>query len=520
MILYILSILFYNSSPISFQLCPTIQMLNTPFALCPKCTSNFPSLSINKHRIDLLSISCNCGYAATMPLHAYLTHYKRFRVKSTTSPLCKKHNRLSCKKCIKKTKNDNVIDKDFFKNTIETITNHIKNYVTPLRTHALGILLRLKNEIEVNYAKTVSLCNDISSFIRILAENYTPMLNETVETHCDLWLYKCSDENSFQSINAYLKNFSLYEKPLEIVSFSSTSKCTNLSIKSMTLLSDGRIAVHDTAETIYIGRPCSKRDLKFDIEIRSHNKINSLCQLDSGELLASGDTSIDVYSVKENSYEKISEISTEEVIYKLFSISNRRFVVCGDKTLFIYAIDDTHPTQKIQIDFDIDDNSTAVTYIKSNELVVTYTDDKLIVCSMISYQIVSVVEVDCEGCDDDAVHLEAVDAERVMIGRNRRIVIVNVFEGRKEFEVEDSKIGSVTAMRRLNERYVVCACKMEAEFRKVNYLDIKFLIFDCQLRKYTMDKCNQDEIIKEIIRVDERSMMTTNGHSIEIWKGE
>ena len=489
-------------------------MLNTPFALCPKCTSNIPSLSINKRHIDTLSINCACGYTSNMPLHIYLTHYNRFKVKSTSSPLCKKHNRLCCKKCSKHSKNTNLIDKDFFNNAIEKISNHITNYITPLCTHALGILTKLKREIEMNYTRTVSQCKDISEFIRVLSENYVASLNDTVEAHCDLWLYKCSDENCVRSINAYFKTFSLYEKPLELVSFSATSKCTNISIKSMISLSDGRIAVHDE-DTIYIGRYGTRRDIKFDIEIRHNNTINSLCKLDNDNILACGAMTIDVYN---DTYKKIAEISTEESINKVLAIANERFVVCCEQSIFVYLNNETHPMKKIPIDLDPD--ATAITYIKEKNLIVIYSDDKLTLCSMTSYQIVSVFEVDIDDYDDDSVHVEVVDKERVMIVRNLKLVMINVIEGRKEFEIEDSKIGSITAMRRLNERYLVCACKSETEFRKGNYWEIKFLIVDWEMRKYTMSKCEQDEIIKEIVRIDDREMMTTNGHSIDIWKGE
>ena len=200
-------------------------------------------------------------------------------------------------------------------------------------------------------------------------------------------------------------------------------------------------------------------------------------------------------------------------------MSNQRFVLCSESFLLVYNYEEAQQIKKIEIEFDEEDNSNLITYIKDKDYIVIFNYEKLTVYSMKSYQVVNVIEVDIEGQVENT-KIEMVDCDRVMIGRNNKIVIVNILTGRKEYEIEDSKIGNITAMMRLNERYIICASKMESEFRKVNYWHIKFVIFDYQLRKYTMDNCNQDEIITEMIRMDDRRMITTNGHSIDIWKGE
>ena len=151
---------------------------------------------------------------------------------------------------------------------------------------------------------------------------------------------------SITAISTFIS--SKYLKAIAVVSSKNDGRIgskneRSFSIKSMISLSDGRIAVHDE-DTIYIGRYGTRRDIKFDIEIRHNNTINSLCKLDNDNILACGAMTIDVYN---DTYKKIAEISTEESINKVLAIANERFVVCCEQSIFVYLR--THLIQKASL---------------------------------------------------------------------------------------------------------------------------------------------------------------------------
>lgn len=228
-------------------------------------------------------------------------------------------------------------------------------------------------------------------------------------------------------------------------------------IISLLLLKDNRIASCSYDSTIKIYDPSN--DYHCDITITSHRlAVFSLCQLDNSELVScSDDLSIKIFSLTKDSYTLIRSYDKahSKTASKLISLSNNRYASASyDATIKIWSqspYQDT-PLTMLQCEKEV----FSIIEMKHKDLLISGGFDRMLrIWDLKSYQCISVVkETQCFSRNS----LYQIDSERVAVGEDCKITIVNIPKCMIETQIENKTFGYLSSIIKLNEDIILYGC--------------------------------------------------------------
>ena len=278
-------------------------------------------------------------------------------------------------------------------------------------------------------------------------------------------------------------------------------------IISLLLLKDNRIASCSYDSTIKIYDPSN--DYHCDIIITSHTlAVLSLCQLDNSNIVScSDDLSIRIFSITKDSYSLINSYDKahSKPVSKLITLSNNRYAsASNDATIKIWSqapYKDT-PIATLQCERDV----FSILEMKDKDLLISGGFDRMLrIWDLKSYQCISVVkETQCFSRNS----LYQIDNDRVAVGEDCKITIVNIPKCIIESRIEDKEFGYVSSIMKLNEDVMLYGC-----------YNGKYVKYDLNSKKYEINNDMHTGNVSDMIKLTNESFVTCSfDNCIKVWK--
>ena len=447
--------------------------------LCPQCNNN-PLLYLNKEQPKDILIQCaHCEYNQYNSLHKYLyqlntiSHIKR----NDNDKKCNTHNQIYNKYCIqcklylcnqcttheshKVISLDNIISTTYITNKVNEGYNHINIYCNELKKDKINHYINKINQLEYTYQSFLTVNNDILDIIMIIINSYNNnrynyytrenIIN--IINYKEIKIYNCNDTKEL--IN-YYNNYNLLAPIVDINNIKTINEHSHY-IDSLLLLSDGRLASCSDDETIKIYD--INNNYHCDITLEGHTDgVNYISQLDNNKLIScSRDKSIKIWSITQSSYQCDYTINNahNDWIFKVISLTNNRIASCSrDKTIKIW--NSNHPYNLIKTLNGHTYDVKSIIQLKDKDILISGSwDNTLRKWNLLTYQCVKII--DNVWCYDNNSILE-IDNNRIIVGGNRVITIVNISNDIIEHQIENDKLYFVFSLIQLRDGNILCGC--------------------------------------------------------------
>lgn len=272
-------------------------------------------------------------------------------------------------------------------------------------------------------------------------------------------------------------------------------------IYSLYLLQNNNIASCSNDSTIRIFNPFNNYKCE-QILYRHSEPVYSICQLEDGTIVScSDDKSIKIGDFKINN-------AHNKWIWKVITLPNNRIASCSDDA-YIKIWKSAPPYSEIPLKV-LGDRITWVTSIqynkKRNLLISSFGDETLKLWDMNTYQCVSVIEgVDCYWINS----LYIIHNDKVIVGSNNQITIVDINKCIIEDTIEDNILGHVNCFIMLRDnRTILCGCDGG-----------KFCLYDIETRKRVIIDNVEKGAIFDVIGINKDTLITCSfDTSINVWK--
>ena len=231
--------------------------------------------------------------------------------------------------------------------------------------------------------------------------------------------YKCENE-SIEGIIDYFKRFSFKKGLLHISSLKSIypinkEKCNYLTI---CLLNDKRIAASKDFK-IYI---YNLKNTKEFITMRSDTEITQLSQLDNNSIVGlCSNNNIKIW----NDFKLSHVITNKNRLYTIIALSSNR--ILGISNLFLFIWKENYENDPLTINTlltyrnEFNEDKNKYLYMRSREVLISYTDGYIVIRSMLSYQIINLIKENL--CNPLFVQ---VDNDRIMMSLSDCVKIINI----------------------------------------------------------------------------------------------
>lgn len=237
-------------------------------------------------------------------------------------------------------------------------------------------------------------------------------------------------------------------------------------VNSLCLLRDNRFASCSNDFTIKI---FNSSTFECEVTIKTDKlPLLSICQLDNDDILVSSNKkTILSYSIQDNvpKLTFINKSAHDGWITKVISLPNNRYASCSnDETIKIWS-SAPYSNTPIKILGQHSEYINSILYIKNKDLLISGSYDySLIIWNASNYQSVFAIEgVYC--CDKNS--MKQIDDDRIIVGGNNHIYIINVNKGIIEHDVNE-KIGYVNSFIKLNEDLFICGLFGGVYFYNIN----------------------------------------------------
>lgn len=449
-------------------------------SFCPRCDLH-PRLSIVKNEVHII---CKCGYSSLMHLSDYLSSLPSHPPAKLPTP-----------------------EFEVVKDRIIDAQHHLSTYFKSLKDTIINELLHQIDQINSAYETSITNNTNILSLITLLIDNYngSSIMRNNIINNSSFHIYNCEDELSFTSIIKFFNEYNIIS-PREINIDKLTCERTiaehSDSVNSLLLLKDGtHIASCSLDKTIKIFD--SANSYNCDLTMEGHtDKVVSICQLDEGNIVScSDDKSIKIF---------IKTISNahDDSINKVITLPNNRVASCSDdNTIKIWKSDPPYQSEPLAVLKGHHDTVTSMIYIKNRDVIVAGdTDGKLRLWSMSTYQCVSAID-DVKCCYTNAVY--QIDDDRVIVGHNNGLYVVNIDKCIIEDELRDEELGYVNCFLKLRDNYsIICGCEGG-----------KFCVYDIFSKEHFMIPEKHSKDITDLIRIDDDTFVSCSWDStIKVWK--
>lgn len=279
----------------------------------------------------------------------------------------------------------------------------------------------------------------------------------------------------------------------EVISSIKEQKC----ITFLLLLFDGRLATAFNDSTIKI-----YSSFTLSLTLQGHSfKVTSLDQLPNSQLVScSVDKTIKIWTISENSYKCEHTINEAHslTLLKVISLSNNRIASCSnDKTIKIWS--SAPPYHLLST---LDGHATrpfSIYQPKGKEILVSgeYFERMVIIWNLTNYKKESIFKgVGCYSANN----IVQIDSERLCIGDDNSIYIINIATNKIEKEIQNKKFDFIFSMMLLTENilllgincgdiiYVDLSNDSVVESIKAHRLTVNAM---CKLKEKTFCSCSR-----------------------------
>ena len=228
-------------------------------------------------------------------------------------------------------------------------------------------------------------------------------------------------------------------------------------VHSLLLLNDGRVASCSEDKTIKIFD--SKNDYHCDITIEGHREgVISICQLENAKIAScSIDKTIKLWTITEFTYQcdYTFEEAHQEQINKIISIPNNRIVSCSWDTN-IKVWNSNNPYNLIKTLNGHTNEVKSIIQLKDKDILISGSGDHTLrKWNLLTYQCDKIIDkVDC--CDSNS--LLEIDNNRIIVGGENVITIVNISNDIIEHQIENNKLNDVWSLIQLRDGNILCGC--------------------------------------------------------------
>ena len=320
---------------------------------------------------------------------------------------------------------------------------------------------------------------------------------------------ECNIINIYQNANdseliKYFKNYSIIEKK-QIEEAKCITDHTS-SVFSLLLLKDKRIASCSRHYTIRIFDPSN--DYHCDQVIERHsNSITSICELEDGTIVScSADKSIKIgnYTISN---------AHDEWINKVITLPNNRIASSSDDSkIKIWKSNPPYsnpPYSNTPIKVLEGHNKSirALMYIKERNIMISGSEDKTLrLWNMSTYQCDKVIKGVLGSFENS---LYQIDKDRVIVGGNNKIYIVNIDKCAIEKKIENESFGYVYCFLKLRDnKTILCGCDKGI-----------FCFYDMNTEQYTITKKNHKGLINDLLLININTFLSCSfDKTIRIWK--
>ena len=229
-------------------------------------------------------------------------------------------------------------------------------------------------------------------------------------------------------------------------------------INSLLLLSNGRLASCSRDKTIKIYD--IKNNYHCDITLEGHTDcVSYISQLDNNKLIScSYDNTIKIWSITQSSYQCDYTINNahNDKIYKVIPLRNNRIASCSDdETIKIW--NSNNPYNLIKTLNGHTNYVRSIIQLKDKDILISGSDDKTLrKWNLLTYQCDKIIDsVDC--CDNNS--LLEIDNNRIIVGGNRVITIVNISNDIIEHQIKNDKLYYAYSFIQLRDGNILCGCE-------------------------------------------------------------
>ena len=454
--------------------------------LCPKCSA-YPFIDIEKEKKNEILINCdNCSYLKSENLQNYLTNIKENQNKEPN--LSEKYNKSKsfCENCNKyilldtnlnEHQNHKIIDLKKLIDTKEMKTRvsegyaHIETYCKNLKDKGVT---KIKNDIEELLKKKKELENNIQelekayesfktdnsnilSFMNNIINNYENENNnyyllKNVEKIQNIYIFKYKGGEDYKSIIKYFELYSFSQKTIFIDNLDKIQEIYGItdSIQTIIKLNDGKYAVcgYDESITIF------NRNFDKILSIPVGASVNSICQLENGQILSCSEKDIKFWTVSDSTYVCDHTLETDHLrlINHVVPITKDRIVsVSYDGLAKVW--ENKAPYGCIATLAKHEYSVYAGIQIKGEERLITGGEDDMIcIWDLEKYQLQTIIRnVECKGRNA----LLQINQDQIIIGGRNEIKIVDISSYQIIKEVKNQSFDSVYGLMAVNDHLFI-----------------------------------------------------------------
>lgn len=339
-------------------------------------------------------------------------------------------------------------------------------------------------------------------------------------------IYEFTDDisNTEKVIN-YIKNYHIITTKQNRVDVKNIQEIRNITkneyLFSVTVLKDGRLAVTGkdySNEEEEVSDFCFLKIYDSSIYYHCSIKIIMPCMFglieeENGNLITwNYKGNIKMWSVYKDTYQCILEFKLSSKPNKLISLFDNRIMSLGlhDTKLKIWSLNiprTEEPIETLEIKIEI----YFFFYIKERDLLISYLEDKsFCIFNMKNYQVVNRI-TKIPKLFRSKLYL--MDNQRIIIGSNKKMIIVNIVQGRKEleFEFEEDNIKEIKCFLKLRDNEtILCGCN-DGIFCAYNLMEKKYIYLGAH--RFTIGN------IENILKIDDTTFISFTFYGeIIFWK--
>ena len=480
-------------------------MSNSINALCPNCNKNIPFLYLTD---DKVFVECRCSYNEKISLCEYFHTLSLKKENSITTyrNRCKKHSQLIkyyCLKCnLKLCEKEKQSHTHFDIISFDTLNiSQLQTSIAHAEEHFNIFFPSLKAKfttpsINEAYSHCISRSELTFKFLHLLTDNYHGDNYEmyvNVSSNSTINVYFPIEPYNIDCVHRY---FTYYTFTAIRPSFAEQGR----NIISLILLKDGRVACCTRDYTIRIYSPQSQWEI--DDILRGHsNIVNSICQIDSGEIVScSGDKTIKIWDVDKS--ECVFTIKNQFEFESVVAIDDNKFIAISSKEKKMKIWNGSEiPIKEIAIKSSIE---CQLLYIKEKSKLLLVTLHSVYLWSMRTYQCVYVIEgVGCWYANA----LYQINSEKIVIGSSHTLYIINISNGRIEDKVVNDSVDfcSFTLIR--NRTTLLCGGHG------------KFYLYDMSNRKGNEIKIAGNDCVIDLVQCDDNIVLAAvSDDTLQVWE--
>ena len=279
-------------------------------------------------------------------------------------------------------------------------------------------------------------------------------------------------------------------------------------INSLLLLSDGRLASCSYDNTIKIYN--INNNYHCDITLKGHTDcVYYISQLDNNKLIScSEDKTIKIWSITQSSYQCDYTINNahSKRIFKVISLTNNRVASCSaDSTIKIW--NSNHPYNLIKTLNGHTGSVESIIQLKDKDILISGSeyDHTLRKWNLLTYQCDKIINnVQC--CYSNS--LLEIDNNRIIVGGENIITIVNISNDIIEYQIENNKLSFVYSFVQLRDGNILCGC----EKGLICLYDIKL-----NTLSFREEKIHYGEVCC-LLNINKYQFISSSYNKIKVWE--